>query len=278
MEIIGETITQLYVKTLQALYDSPEKGSRLGTTKELLDPTLILKNPRTRRITEPIRRQSMSYVVNEIKWYLSGHYEVEEIAQRAKFWYEVADKLDHRVYSNYGAKLFHEKVRGYTQFERVLAEMQKSINSRRGVFFFSLYPIDYVWMSSAPDFVCTVYGHIILNHEGKLDLYVYMRSNDINWGWGNDVPFFTLIQEMFATKLHVPMGEYHHHSGSLHIYEKFYKKLEGRKYEYFNIAEETPFAPMCEQDVDDLIAQKYDSDSSFMKSFRKWDEVGVDAA
>lgn len=277
MEIRTQTITELYVKALEALYNSTEKNSRLGSTKELLDSTLILENPRTRRVIEPIRHQSMDYVVNEIKWYLSGKYEIDKIAKRAKFWYEVADKLDHRVYSNYGAKLFHEKVRGYTQFERVLAEFKKNKYSRRGIFFFSLFPVDYIWMSSALDFVCTVYGHIIINHEGKLDLYIYMRSNDINWGWSNDVPFFTLVQEMFAIKLGLEMGEYHHHAGSLHIYERFYKKLEGRYYTHFSVEEETPFAPMCEQDVDDLINEKYGSDSPFMKSFRKWDSVGVDA-
>lgn len=268
MELVGKTITELYVKALQALYEAPERASRLGQTKEILDASMVLKNPRTRHIIEPLRSHSLNYVANEIKWYMSGKYEIADIAERAKFWYKVADPEDFRVYSNYGAKLFHEKVRGYTQFERVVEELKKNPYSRRGIFFFSLYPIDYVWMSSAADFVCTVYGHVIRNHEDKLDLYIYMRSNDINWGWGNDVPFFTLIQEMFATELGLEMGEYHHHAGSLHIYEKFFPKLEGRTFTDFDIAKETPLPHLSKHDVMWLLRQYYGDYTPFMMSFK----------
>lgn len=269
MEITGNTITEVYVKALEKLNSAPERNSRVGLTKEILDINLILKNPRTRRIIEPLRRQKMSYVANEIKWYLSGDYSVEKIGERAKFWYVVADE-NFQVYSNYGAKLFREKTRGLSQFERALGELKKNPESRRAVFFFSLYPVDYHVMSSTKDFVCTLYGHCIVNPEKKLDMYIYMRSNDSIWGFGNDVPWFTLIQEMFAVKLKIPMGEYHHHSGSFHIYEKFYPLLEGRKFNAFNEAAETPFAPLTEEDVSALIAENYSIKSPFMEGFNRF--------
>jgi thymidylate synthase len=61
--------------------------------------------------------------------------------------------------------------------------------------------------------------------DNKLQLSVTMRSNDIIWGFCNDSYVFTLLQEYVANDLGIEMGEYVHHSISMHIYERHFDML-----------------------------------------------------
>ena len=77
---------------------------------------------------------------------------------------------------------------------------------------------------------------------------------------------------MMATLLDVPVGQYHHHAGSLHIYERHYKLFSNiDKIVPKTRKDQTPFEPLTHKDVVDLLYQKYDSDTPFMRSFRKWE-------
>jgi thymidylate synthase len=55
--------------------------------------------------------------------------------------------------------------------------------------------------------------------SGRLDLVVYMRSNDAFKGLPHDVFAFTFIQELVARSLDVDLGSYKHFVGSLHLYD-----------------------------------------------------------
>jgi thymidylate synthase len=81
--------------------------------------------------------------------------------------------------------------------------------------------------------------------DGKLDLTVFLRSNDLHFGY-SAVNFFnfTFIQEYIANVLGVEVGNYYHIANNLHIYEdklELTKKLAflnvedyptGEKYQY----------------------------------------------
>jgi len=269
MEIVGETITELYVNILKALKNFGHiRDSRAGKTLELINVSTVLKNPRTRHIIEPIRKHNLAYIAKEIDWYLSGSYYAEPIARAAKFWRTIQNP-NGKVNSNYGAKLFYETIYGECQFDKVVSHLKKFPNSRRAIFFFHLYPMDWLQMDDTKDYVCTIYGHAIIN-DGKLDLLIYMRSNDVIWGWSNDVPFFTLLQEMLAAELDVPVGIYYHNAGSLHIYENFFYKLQGADFNNFNPELETPFPPLTKEDVAALRRRDYSVETPFIKAFVKW--------
>jgi hypothetical protein len=77
-----------------------------------------------------------------------------------------------------------------------------------------------IWEPGIPkskDVPCTVALHFFRN-RGRLDLHVYMRSNDLNWGLPYDVPAFAAIQLHVAHLLGWEAGSYHHTAGSLHVY------------------------------------------------------------
>jgi len=59
--------------------------------------------------------------------------------------------------------------------------------------------------------------------ENKLDMIVTMRSNDLLWGFSYDINQFAYIQKLLAMIIGVGIGNYIHHSNSLHIYDYSYK-------------------------------------------------------
>ena len=63
--------------------------------------------------------------------------------------------------------------------------------------------------------------------DGKLDATTYMRSNDFLWGFSAVNIFnFTLLQEVVANLIGVPVGRYHHVANNLHYYANFKEKIE----------------------------------------------------
>ena len=54
--------------------------------------------------------------------------------------------------------------------------------------------------------------------DDKLCMSVYMRSNDLWYGFCNDQYQFALLQEMVADKLSIKTGWYYHHAHNLHLY------------------------------------------------------------
>lgn len=75
--------------------------------------------------------------------------------------------------------------------------------------------------------MCTCSLHFFMNSQEELDLHVYMRSNDLNWGTPYDVPAFALLQQVVACSLAFPPGAYHHTAGSLHVYAENPPELGG---------------------------------------------------
>jgi len=58
-----------------------------------------------------------------------------------------------------------------------------------------------------------------LQRGGKLDLIVYMRSNDAVKGFPHDTFCFTMLQEIAARALALDLGSYKHCVGSFHLYD-----------------------------------------------------------
>ena len=58
--------------------------------------------------------------------------------------------------------------------------------------------------------------------NGKLDMTVIMRSNDLIYGFANDQYCFSRLQQMVADHLQLPVGTYTHFAHDLHIYERHY--------------------------------------------------------
>lgn len=76
------------------------------------------------------------------------------------------------------------------------------------------------------DIPCTRSLHFMIV-DGKLNLYVWMRSNDFIWGaQAVNIPNFTLMQQYVAKILNVPMGSYYHIVDNFHFYESSKELVE----------------------------------------------------
>jgi|GEM_PF-3590991 len=83
--------------------------------------------------------------------------------------------------------------------------------------------------------------------EGRLDVFVFMRANDLWTGTCYDVFQFGQIQAAMAHVLGIEPGTYHHYATSLHIYERDLEKFEAvRRWEAD--AGGSPVAPAVENE------------------------------
>lgn len=227
-------LDQLYQLLSGAINEYGRKSSPRGKeSKEILDASFFLQDPRNRVITSPIRNIKPRYLVGEFIWYLSGELEVSRIIRYSKFWQNLADK-DGKVVSNYGERCLYspEMSKGQqagnllsedSQFIKVAKELISDPDSRRAIV--NIHDTRSASMNPS-DVPCTLTLQFFIRDK-KLHLSVNMRSNDIVLGFGNDIFQFTMLQELMLSILNVmgadlDLGYYHHHAGSLHVYDNHY--------------------------------------------------------
>lgn len=195
-----------------------EAGSRDGAVVgEICDAVFCIEDPTRNIVTSPIRKMPMRYAVGELAWYLSGSNRVRDIAPFAKKWEEISDDGTHNN-SAYGWRIFDKF--NFNQWEHVKAMLQKDPNSRQAVI--HIKDADNTPTKDTP---CTVYLQFLLR-DGKLNLSVHMRSNDIWMGVPYDMFSFTFLQMKMAMELGVDIGQYTHYAGSLHVYARDYQTAE----------------------------------------------------
>jgi hypothetical protein len=104
--------------------------------------------------------------------------------------------------------------RAHSQWIHALRALFNDEDTRQAVI--PLWRPDELVVSSA-DVPCTMdLGFSI--RDGRLDMSVVMRSNDIFWGVPYDVWMFTSAQRAMAFALGLPTGTYTHTAWSLHAY------------------------------------------------------------
>lgn len=198
-------------KALEGFTDGSRDGQVVG---EICDAVFCVKDPTRNIVTSKIRNMPMRYAIGELAWYLSGSNRVSDIAPFAKKWVDISDDGTHNN-SAYGWRIFDKF--DFNQWEYVKALMMQDPNTRQAV-------IHIKDASCAPtkDTPCTVYLQFLLR-DGKLNLSVHMRSNDIWMGVPYDMFSFCFLQMKMAMELGVEIGEYNHYAGSLHMYARDYE-------------------------------------------------------
>lgn len=181
-------------------------------TKALYNVCFVIRNPKDRVITTPWRKFNDSYAKQEWEWYQSGWPYVTEIKKVAKIWDRMHNG-DDRVNSNYG---YQWQRNG--QLEKTIEQLKNNPNTRQA--WISLFDgkEKYLYQHDTPCTMCI--GFDIKN--GKLDMTVVMRSNDLVYGFCNDQYCFSMLQEYVANELNIEVGTYTHIAHDMHIYERHY--------------------------------------------------------
>lgn len=102
------------------------------------------------------------------------------------------------------------------QYEHVVEKIKADSDTRQAVV--TIWNPAFDNLASKRDYPCTVL-HQFRVRDDKLNMSVYMRSNDVWLGAAYDFFQFTRVQLALCSILGIEPGTYAHHVGSLHIYE-----------------------------------------------------------
>ena len=189
-----------------------QKGIDFGDTKAIFNCGFYIDNPSDKAITNTERKWSNKYAAAEWSWYLSGDPSVDKLAELygkvPLIWERMADEYG-QVNSNYGYQWQRNNQLGY-----VVSKLRDNPDTRHAAI--SIYDAK-EHNRYDKDTPCTYAIQFSIIDE-KLCMSVYMRSNDIWYGFCNDQYQFASLQEMVADMLSIETGWYYHHAHNMHLY------------------------------------------------------------
>ena len=189
-----------------------QEGIDFGDTKALFNVGFYMTDPKDRKIINKEREWKEDYAEAEWQWYLSGDPKVSTLGdiygKVPEIWKRMAD-ADGKVNSNYGYQWERN-----AQMIRVLEMLKHNPDTRQACI--SIYDGkeigDYTF-----DTPCT-YAVQFTIVNGRLDMCVTMRSNDLWYGFCNDQYQFSKLQEMASKHLKIETGVYYHFAHNMHLY------------------------------------------------------------
>lgn len=206
------------------LYKAYKNGEYelVNGTIEFFAPTYVIE-----RGEESFRPASQDYIEREKQWYLTQSLNVHDIPGKCpKIWEMVSDD-DGTINSNYGWMCFSPE--NGSQYDECLKELRRDPNSRRATMIFnrpSMHKDQHGKFGNMQDFCCT-YAYQYLLRNGKLNMVVYMRSNDFGgFGINNDSAWAFYMMDKMAEELGVESGDLIWSAASTHVYERDFKYIE----------------------------------------------------
>jgi len=189
-----------------------QNGVDFGDTKALFNVGFYITDPKDRKIINKEREWNENYADCEWLWYLSGDRSVDKLGEFygkiPPIWEKMAD-AEGNVNSNYGWQWDRNK-----QIDYVYELLLNQPDTRQAV-------ITILDMKEHDKFTydtpCT-YAIQFTIVNGRLDMCVTMRSNDLWYGFCNDQYQFSKLQEMISKKLKIDTGVYYHFAHNMHLY------------------------------------------------------------
>lgn len=183
------------------------------TSREQLYYQMGMSNPRARILTSPHRPLNLVVAVARFAWLVGANNRVEDIA-----YYEpkVAGFSDDGLTvpgSDYGMRLFQPRP-GLDQIQGVIKRLRDQPLSRQAA--------AVVWqpedaVRASRDIPCT-HGMFFHVRDDKLHMGVTMRSNNAFRILPFNIFEFSMLHEMVAMEIGVPLGDYNVWAASMHVY------------------------------------------------------------
>lgn len=112
------------------------------------------------------------------------------------------------------------------QYEVMIDRLRQDPDTRQAVV--TIWDPEFDTLAQKKDYPCTVL-HQFRIRDNRLNMSVYMRSNDVWLGAAYDFFQFTRVQLAMCSVLGIEPGTYSHHVGSLHLYESNLSQIENLK-------------------------------------------------
>ena len=189
-----------------------QHGTDFGDTKALFNVGFYILNPSDNVITNKERKWNIEYARAEWQWYLTGDRNITKLGKIygkiPPIWIKMADD-EGNVNSNYGYQWQRKR-----QLDAVVRKLKMDKDTRQACV--SIYDGKemYKYDNDTP---CT-YAVQFTIVNNKLDMCVTMRSNDLWYGFCNDQYQFSMLQQLVASRLDIPVGVYYHFAHNMHLY------------------------------------------------------------
>jgi thymidylate synthase len=189
-----------------------EQGVDFDDTKAIFNCGFYIDNPVDNHITNPMRDWKADYAEAEWQWYLSGDNSIAKLGtiygKIPPIWVKMSNRKG-LVNSNYGWQWQRNN-----QLEYVIKKLKKHKETRHAAI--SIYDCK-EHDKYKKDTPCTYAVQFTILND-KLNMSVYMRSNDLWYGFCNDQYCFSMLQKLVAERLSMDIGWYYHHAHNMHIY------------------------------------------------------------
>ena len=188
-------------------------GIEFGDTKALFNVGFTLEKREQNYIVDDERDWKLNYAMAEWDWYLSGDPNIKKLGEIygkvPQIWERMAD-ADGNVRSNYGWQWQRND-----QIHYVVGKLREDKTTRHAAI--SIYDCK-EHSTYRNDTPCTYAVQFTVLND-RLNMSVYMRSNDLWYGFCNDQYQFSSLQKMIAERLNMDIGWYYHHAHNLHLYD-----------------------------------------------------------
>ena len=233
--IMCQSINDGYQKLIMDFQkeSSTSKGRQQGTIHELRDIELVLEDPRKSVLSLPMRSMSRKYCAGEFLLYMRGTNDKDAFSFYSKTWERLANP-DGTVNSAYGYRMFRVDEKFGCRYRFALDQLLANRDTKNAIL---MMRDDNDILPDLKDRCCTLCLCFSIR-EGKLNMRVIMRSQDLWTGLPYDIFCFTRIQQIMLYNYNkerdpslpeVELGTYTHQILNLHVYDKHWERVE--KYE-----------------------------------------------
>lgn len=193
-----------------------KRDSRNGKVTQFCEPcTIHYYKPAERVVFWPERDANPFFHLFESLWMLAGR---NDVAFPSRFAANIKQYSDDGVtfHGAYGYRW--RKHFGSDQLAPIAAALKKNPEDRRQVL--SMWDANSDLGREGKDLPCNLQAVFQRDHNGRLNMTVYNRSNDSVWGaLGANCVHFSYLQEFLAAWIGCEVGQYWQVSANMHLYD-----------------------------------------------------------
>lgn len=245
---VNEALVEMCKKLLQYGVKREMHGFQASTASacyEMPGPVVIeITDPTARQVLIPERKWNKVLPMAESLWMVLGSNDLDDLpghfvrsiynfsddghtwrggyAPRLRGYTGISNQY-YRSLNSYSIRKMEDKAKDsfvtIDQLKYVIETLSKEPTSRQALITIHDPAKDSQLGLKTKDIPCTRSLHFMIV-DGKLNLYVWMRSNDAVFGFSAvNLYNFTLMQQYVAKILGVPLGSYYHIADNFHYYE-----------------------------------------------------------
>ena len=211
------------------LYGVPQK-SRNGDVLRVDGPvTTILERPERRVLFDHLRDANPFFHLYESLWMLAGRNDLAPLVKYVKQMAEYSDDGGKTQNAAYGHRWRHARgvATDHDQLVVICEDLRANRSSRQEVLQIWDHARDLG--TQTKDHACNLVATFQTSVDGKLDMVVFCRSNDVIWGLcGSNLVHFSMLLEYVARRSGLEMGTQTHVSVNYHAYCDKYLPLRER--------------------------------------------------